>query len=180
MASAGSDKTENLKLGCCNVCNAASTNRCAGYSLVLYCGRKHQVENWKDHKKTCSLVKRVNTDSGFAIQAIVDIPMSNGLYPKQVMKLNPMLLIPILPDQQELETFSVQCPCPTQIDVTVAIVPCLGCHQLMGFGRFIVDSDRGLCNGECLKCGWPVHNEQCGKNKVIPLMFYKFIEASGN
>jgi len=163
MASTDSDKTENIKLGCCNVCNAASSSRCAGCSLVVYCGREHQVEDWKGHKKTCSLVKRVNTGSGFEVQAKVDIPLSNGLYPKQVMKLNPMLLIPVLPDQQQLQAFSAHCPTPME----VRLYPCLGCYQLTGFGHFIVDPDRGLCTGECLKCGWPVHNEQCGKNKVI-------------
>lgn len=44
--------------GCCQVCKRAGTRseplkRCSRCSCIFYCGKEHQKEDWKSHKKLC-------------------------------------------------------------------------------------------------------------------------------
>ena len=51
--------------GKCNVCGSPSTMRCSRCSSVFYCGRDHQMEDWRrGHKKICkSLVSKGSSSS---------------------------------------------------------------------------------------------------------------------
>jgi len=43
----------------CKVCGkAVDTSKCKQCMVVAYCGKEHQREDWKDHKKICKLLKR--------------------------------------------------------------------------------------------------------------------------
>ena len=43
----------------CRVCNATEgLSMCASCKSVFYCGKQHQVADWKDHKATCKEIKR--------------------------------------------------------------------------------------------------------------------------
>jgi splicing suppressor protein 51 len=44
--------------------STTSLSRCAGCKRVSYCSPACQKENWKDHKKSCKILKELNSFKG--------------------------------------------------------------------------------------------------------------------
>ena len=51
-----------LTSSACIVCNEPASLRCSKCKNANYCGRDHQVSNWKDHKLVCGTINNENVD----------------------------------------------------------------------------------------------------------------------
>ena len=47
------EEREGLKCAVCDITNAQIVRRCTRCLKVAYCGREHQLQHWKSHKKDC-------------------------------------------------------------------------------------------------------------------------------
>ena len=50
---------KSAELHYCAVCNDIATNQCIGCQNVWYCNQEHKKLHWKEHSKTCSVLKLI-------------------------------------------------------------------------------------------------------------------------
>lgn len=156
-----SSKTKQIEASC-TICDKPSTLRC-GACLTgngtewIYCSKEHQVQDWKHgHKKICEAKHESGVtakDGGFIAKK--DLPVGHLIF-----TLDPLLVIPRAPDEDEVDVFVQKRPM-VAADVLAGraeVHTCIGCNELLLYGYMVIDPPRQIALSKCRKCGWPLHS----------------------